>query len=123
MGKKYLSDLSINGRNSIRQAMASQSEPKTLEFPPNFYVGHMIGRKGNTLRDMQEICGATIKISGAPNAIELAEELIMGLFKYEDPSEFSDGLKKIVVIGKLHQHLTPNSVLATKVLSGLLPAC
>ena len=102
---------------------------KTLEFPPNFYVGHMIGRKGNTIRDMQEICGATIKIvhvgncrqniqiSGAPNAIELAEELIMALFKFEDPSEFSDGLKKIVVIGKLHQLLTPNSVLAERVLS------
>ena len=84
---------------------------------------------------MQEISGATIKIvhvgpplrqniqiSGAPNAIELAEELIMALFKYEDPSEFSDGLKKIVVIGKLHQLLTPNSVLATKVLS-LVAVC
>ena len=34
----------------MRQAMASQSEQKILEFPPNFYVGHMIGRKGNTKR-------------------------------------------------------------------------
>ena len=78
---------------------------------------------------MQEISGATIKIvdvgnfrkniqiSGTPNAIELAEELIMALFKFVDPSEFSDGLKKTVVICKLHQLLTPNSVLATKVLS------
>ena len=106
--------------------MASQSEPKTLEFPPNFYVGHMIGR--TTMGDMQEISGATIKIvhvgpplrqniqiSGAPHAIEQAEELIMALFKFENPSEFSDGLQKIVVIGKLHQLLTPNSVLAKKV--------
>ena len=81
-----------------------------------------------TTRDMQEISGATIKIvhvgpplrqniqiSGAPHAIEQAEELIMALFKFENPSEFSDGLQKIVVIGKLHQLLTPNSVLAKKV--------
>ena len=113
----------------FRHSSTFPMEPKTLEFPPNFYVGHMIGRKGNTIRDMQEISGATIKIvhvgncrqniqiSGAPNAIELAEELIMALFKFEDPSEFSDGLKKIVVIGKLHQLLTPNSVLAERVLS------
>ena len=81
---------------------------------------------------MQEISGATIKIaengrkniqiSGAPNAIKLAEELIMALFKFENPSEFSDGLKKTVVICKLHQLLTPNSVLATKVLS-LFASC
>ena len=81
---------------------------------------------------MQEISGATIKIaengrkniqiSGAPNAIELAEELIMALFKFENPSEFSDGLKKTMVICKLLPLLTPNSVLATKVLS-LLASC
>ena len=73
---------------------------------------------------MQEISGATIKIaengrkniqiSGAPNAIELAEELIMALFKFENPSEFSDGLKKTIVICKLLPLLTPNSVLASK---------
>ena len=63
-----------------------------------------------------------IQISGAPNAIKLAEELIMALFKFENPSEFSDGLKKTVVICKLHQLLTPNSVLATKV-SSLLASC
>ena len=139
--------------------MAAQSEPKTLEFPPNFYVGHMIGRGGQTIRDMEELTGAIIKvvptigmsekfvviteppeavqmaiklpkplvcglyggnrqhiqISGAPTAIQLAEELIMALYKFENPSEFSDGLKKTVVICKLHQLLTPNSVLATKV--------
>ena len=112
----------------FRHSSTFPMEPKTLEFPPNFYVGHMIGRKGNTIRDMQEISGATIKIvqniqiSGAPNAIELAEELIMALFKYENPSEFSDGLKKIGVIVKLHQLLTPNSVLAKKVLS-IFAAC
>ena len=69
-----------------------------------------------------ENCGQNIQISGAPNAIKLAEELIMALFKYEDPSEFSDGLKKSVVIYKLVSLLNPNSVLATKVLS-LLAAC
>ena len=113
----------------MRQAMASQSEQKILEFPPNFYVGHMIGRGRQTIRDMEELTGATIKvvgkyiqISGSPNAIELAEELIMALFKFEHPSEFSDGLKKTVVICKLHQLLTPNSVLATKVLS-LFASC
>ena len=42
--------------------MASQSEPKTLEFPENFYVGHMIGRRGQTIRDMKELTGATIKV-------------------------------------------------------------
>ena len=41
--------------------MASQSEPKTLEFPQNFYVGHMIGKGGQTIRDMEELTGATIK--------------------------------------------------------------
>ena len=120
----------------VQSTMASQSEPKTLEFPRNFYVGHMIGRKGQTISDMEELTGATIKvvpgcrnlsgqniqILGTPDAIELAEELIMALFKYENPNEFSDGLKKIVVISKLHQLLPPNSVLATKVLS-LLAAC
>ena len=118
----------------FRHSSTFPMEPKTLEFPPNFYVGHMIGRKGNTIRDMQEISGATIKIvhvgncrpniqiSGAPNAIELAEELIMALFKFENPSEFSDGLKKTMVICKLLQLLTPNSVLATKVLS-LFASC
>ena len=152
--------------------MASQSELKTLEFPRNFEIGHMIGNstnRGQTIRDMEELTGATIKvvppltfrrmeggivfgvnycdsavterrfymdlprqnmrpicwiiqISGTPDAIELAEELIMALFKYENPKEFSDGLKKTLVISKLHQLLTPNSALATTVLS-LLAAC
>ena len=135
-GKKWSRIASIMHQKSSKQCKARwfewldpSMEPKTLEFPPKFYVGHMIGRKGNTIRDMQETSGATIKIvyvgncrqniqiSGAPNAIELGEELIMALFKFEDPSEFSDGLKKIVVLGKLHQLLTPNSVLAERVLS------
>ena len=72
-------------------------------------------------QNMYPICWI-IQTSGTPDTIELAEELIMALFKYENPKEFSDGLKKIVVISKLHQLLTPNSVLATKVLS-LLAAC
>ena len=68
--------------------MASQSEPKTLEFPGNFYVGHMIGRRGQTIRDMEELTGATIKvvptisrsekfvvITEPPEAVEMAIEL------------------------------------------------
>ena len=72
-------------------------------------------------QNMYPICW-TIQTSGTPDAIELAEELIMALFKYENPKEFSDGLKKTLVISKLHQLLTPNSALATTVLS-LLAAC
>ena len=48
--------------------MASQSEPKTLEFPGNFYVGHMIGRRGQTIRDMEELTGATIKVVPTTNS-------------------------------------------------------
>ena len=108
---------------------------KIHRFVEKKWFKHVVKRSfviSNSLllfRDMQEISGATIKvvqrfgicrkniqISGAPNAIELAEELIMALFKFEDPSEFSDGLKESV-IAKLLPLLTPNSVLVTKVLS------
>ena len=68
--------------------MAAQSEPKKLEFPSNFYVGHMIGRGGQTIRDMEELTGATIKvvptigmsekfvvITEPPEAVQMAIEL------------------------------------------------
>ena len=64
--------------------MASQS---ALEFPQNFYVGHMIGKGGQTIRDMEELTGATIKVAPTdmskkfvvitepPEAVQMAIEL------------------------------------------------
>ena len=38
-----------------------------LELPSNFYVGHLIGRKGNTIRDIQELTGAKLNIQKNAN--------------------------------------------------------
>ena len=43
--------------------MAYQSEiSKVLEIPTNFYIGHLIGGKGKTIRDIQKLTGAKINI-------------------------------------------------------------
>ena len=43
--------------------MAYQAESsKVVEIPPNFYIGHLIGRKGKTIRDIQKLTGAKIII-------------------------------------------------------------
>ena len=55
--------------------MAAQSEPKTLEFPPNFYVGHLIGKGGQTIRDMEELTGAIIKV--VPTTINRSEKIVV----------------------------------------------
>ena len=55
--------------------MAAQSEPKKLEFPENFYVGHMIGRGGQTIRDMEELTGAIIKV--VPTTINRSEKIVV----------------------------------------------
>ena len=84
--------------------MAYQSEiSKVLEIPTNFYIGHLIGGKGKTIRDIQELTGAeiiipnpnpskTLEIRGSRNAVKFAEEFVLAFFKHQNPSQGSDGL-------------------------------
>ena len=48
----------------FRFDMASQSEQETkvLEIPNGFYVGHLIGSKGKTIRDLQKFTRTKINI-------------------------------------------------------------
>ena len=114
--------------------MASQSEPKTLEFPEKFYVGHMIGGRGQTIRDMEELTGATIKvvptisrsekfvvITEPPEAVEMAIELaeMYQLFEKhgDDFGNTKGGLisEKVFTLPQIFKHtcqITPLSIIS-----------
>ena len=74
--------------------MAYQSEiSKVLEIPTNFYIGHLIGGKGETIRDIQELTGAEIIIDKDSILIHivkprtLASCIVAGMQLNENPSK------------------------------------
>ena len=51
-----------------------------LELPSDFYVGHLIGRKGNTIRDIQELTGAKLNIQKNANIEPVKRSLLIGMY-------------------------------------------
>ena len=126
--------------------MAYQTESsKVVEIPPNFYIGHLIGGKGKTIRDIQTLTGAeiiipkgkatpirlipgvivvgmhpnpskTLEIRGSPNAVKLAEEFVLAFFKIQDPSHGSDGLHNSF-LSEIVSKLPTDSILRKKIVT------
>ena len=121
--------------------MAYQSEiSKVLEIPTNFYIGHLIGGKGKTIRDIQKLTGAKINIKyqrkttkiprgfqssiepkaleirGSSNDVKSAEEFVLAFFKLRDPSEGSDGFDRHShFISEIVSKLPTDSILREKI--------
>ena len=122
--------------------MAYQTESsKVVEIPPKgSYIGHLIGRKGRTIQDIQKLTGAeiiipkdfvvggmhpnpskTLEIRGSPNAVKLAEEFVLAFFKIQDPLAFykiqdSDGLHNSF-LSEIVSKLPTDSILRKKIVT------
>ena len=121
-------------------------QTKVVEIPPNFYIGHLIGGKGKTIRDIQKLTGTEIiipkgkapnipgvivfgmhpnppkilEIRGSRNAVKLAEEFVLAFFKHPDPSQGSDGLNNSF-LSEIVSKLPTDSILHEKIVtSGFL---
>ena len=118
--------------SSNYSAMASQSEQKTLEFPEKFYVGHMIGKRGQTIRDMEELTGSTIKvvptisrsekfvvITEPPEAVEMAIELAEMYQLFEKHGMYFGNTKgglnseKVFNLPQIFKHTCQTTLLST----------
>ena len=85
--------------------MAYQAESsKVVEIPPNFYIGHLIGRKGKTIRDIQKLTGAKIII---PRKREETSSLPQKWFSFKVWPW--SGFRKLdgAVVGRPGLHLKP----------------
>merc|ERR1712156_1031931 len=97
--------------NLFEMASRSEQDTKVLEMPHWFYVGHLIGSKGKTIRDLQNFTRTKINIQkvpekmfqknveimGYPDDVKMAEELILGIFK-ENDGKYTQGFTQISMI-------------------------
>ena len=117
--------------------MAYQTESsKVVEIPPKgSYIGHLIGRKGRTIQDIQKLTGAeiiipkdfvvggmhpnpskTLEIRGSPNAVKLAEEFVLAFSKHPYLCQESGGLDRYF-LSQIVSELPTDSILREKILT------